>query len=53
LTLLQKELISLITTNDKKTNSWIRKKKQSPSEVDLVFTYGDMVIPIETKSANS
>jgi hypothetical protein len=51
--LITQELISLNTTNDKKPNFWIREKKQSSSEVDLVFTYRDMVIPIEIKSANS
>ena len=51
--LITQELISLNTINDKKPNFWIREKKQSSSKIDLVFTYRDMVIPIEIKSANS
>ena len=29
---------------------WIRDKKQSSSEVDLVYTFQDKVVPIEIKS---
>jgi len=36
--LITQELISLNSTNDKKPNFWVREKKQSSSEVDLVFT---------------
>ena len=50
--LITQELISLSCTNDKKPNFWVREKKQSTSEVDLVFTYRDMVIPIEIKSGS-
>jgi uncharacterized protein len=50
--LILQELISLNTFNDKKPNFWVREKKQSSSEVDLVFTYRDMVIPIEIKSGS-
>ena len=48
--LITQELISLNSSNDKKPNFWIREKKQSSSEVDLVITYRDMVIPVEIKS---
>jgi predicted AAA+ superfamily ATPase len=48
--LITQELISLNTRDDKKPNFWIREKKQSSAEVDLVFTYRDMIIPIEIKS---
>jgi predicted AAA+ superfamily ATPase len=50
--LITQELISLNTMNDKKPNFWVREKKQSTSEVDLVYTYRDMVIPIEIKSGS-
>lgn len=48
--LITQELISLNTINDKIPHFWIREKKQSSSEVDLVYTYQDKVIPIEIKS---
>ena len=50
--LITQELISLNTLNDKKPHFWVREKKQSSSEVDLVFTYQDKVIPIEIKSGS-
>ena len=48
--LIAQELISLNRMNDKKPNFWIREKNQSSSEVDLVYTYKDKIIPIEIKS---
>ncbi len=48
--LITQELISLNTIIDKKPHFWIREKKQSSSEVDLVVTYQDKAIPIEIKS---
>ncbi len=48
--LITQELISLNTITNTKPHFWIRKKKQSSSEVDLVYPYGDKVIPIEIKS---
>jgi hypothetical protein len=45
-------LQSLNTLNYKKPHFWIREKKQSSSEVDLVFAYRDKVIPIEIKSGS-
>lgn len=48
--LITQELISLNTITNTKPHFWIREKKQSSSEVDLVYPYGDMVIPIEIKS---
>ena len=50
--LILQELISLNTINDKKPHFWVREKKQSSSEVDLVFTFRNMVIPIEIKSGS-
>ncbi|MEN8251794.1 MAG: AAA family ATPase [Bacteroidota bacterium] len=51
--LITQELISLNHLNDKKPNFWVREKKESSSEVDIVFTYKEMLIPIEVKSGKS
>lgn len=51
--LITQELISLNHLNDKKPNFWVREKKQASSEVDLVFSYLDKVIPIEIKSGKT
>lgn len=48
--LITQELISLNFMNNKKPNFWIREKNQSTSEVDLVYSYKDKIIPIEIKS---
>lgn len=51
--LIMQELISLNTLSDKKPHFWIREKKQSSSEVDMVIPYKNMVIPIEIKSGKA
>ena len=51
--LIMQELVSLNTLSDKKLHFWIREKKQSSSEVDIVTTYKDMVVPIEIKSGSA
>lgn len=48
--LIAQELISLNTTKDSKPNFWVREKKQSSAEVDIVFQYKNLAIPIEIKS---
>jgi len=48
--IITQELISLNNLSNKKPNFWVREKSQSSSEVDLVFTYKDKIIPIEIKS---
>lgn len=48
--LIAQELISLNTITNTKPHFWVREKKQSSSEVDLVYPYADKVIPIEIKS---
>ena len=48
--IITQELISLNTFSDNKPNFWVRDKKQASSEVDLVFSYKDKLIPIEIKS---
>lgn len=51
--IITQELISLNTFSDKNPNFWVRDKKQASSEVDLVFSYNDKLIPIEIKSGSS
>ncbi|TMU50781.1 ATP-binding protein [Flagellimonas algicola] len=48
--LITQELISLNTITNTKPHFWVREKRQSSSEVDLVYSYGDKIIPIEIKS---
>lgn len=48
--LITQELISLTSYMNKVPHFWIRDKRQSSSEVDLVYTYQNKVIPIEIKS---
>ena len=50
--LIIQELISLNAQNKRKPNFWVREKTQSSSEVDLVFTYRNKIIPIEIKSGS-
>lgn len=45
------KVTSCIAIN-KKPNFWVREKKQSSSEVDLVITYRTKVIPVEIKSGS-
>jgi hypothetical protein len=47
---IMQELISLNKINDNNPHFWVREKKQSSAEVDMVFTYHDKVIPVEIKS---
>lgn len=51
--LITQELISLNARNNKKPNFWVREKKQSSAEVDLVYSYRDKLIPIEIKSGRA
>lgn len=48
--LLTQELISLNTFKSMKPNFWVREKKQSSAEVDLVIPFEKLVIPVEIKS---
>lgn len=48
--LITQEVISLNTITNRKPHFWVREKKQASSEVDLVYPYGDKIIPIEIKS---
>ncbi len=48
--LITQELMSLYTISYSKPNFWVREKKQASSEVDLVISYKDKLMPIEIKS---
>ncbi|MFN8255179.1 MAG: DUF4143 domain-containing protein [Bacteroidales bacterium] len=51
--LIIQELISLDCTTNKKPNFWVREKKQSTSEVDLVYSFQNKLIPVEIKSGSA
>lgn len=51
--LITQELISLQSISAHKPNFWVREKTQSNAEVDLLFTWKDLVIPIEVKSGST
>ena len=51
--IITQELLSLNTIANIKPYFWVREKLQASSEVDIVFPYGDKVIPIEVKSGST
>ena len=51
--LITQELISLSVERNSKPNFWVREKSQSSSEIDLVYSYKGLVIPIEIKSGKT
>lgn len=51
--IVNQEVLSLNTTDYKKTNFWVRDKTQSSAEVDLVIAHGKFLIPIEIKSGKT
>jgi uncharacterized protein len=48
--MITQELMSINTTKATKANFWVREKKQSTAEVDLIIQHKNLVIPIEIKS---
>ncbi len=48
--LITQELISLQENTYNKPNFWVRQKKDAQAEVDLIFPYKGLIIPIEIKS---
>ena len=50
--IITQELMSLNTYSNNKPVFWVREKKQSSSEIDLIYTYQGKVIPIEIKSGS-
>jgi hypothetical protein len=48
--LVTQELISTTHLTDQKPNFWVREKKQSSAEMDLVIPFQGLAIPVEIKS---
>lgn len=51
--MITQELLSLSTQMNHKSNFWVREKKQSNAEVDIVFAHRNRIIPIEIKSGST
>ncbi len=51
--IITQELISINTLQYKKPNFWIREKKQSTAEVDLILDHEGIVFPVEIKSGSA
>jgi predicted AAA+ superfamily ATPase len=51
--LVTQELISLQSISAQTPNFWVRDKAQSSAEVDLLYSYQGLIIPIEIKSGST
>ena len=51
--IVRQELIASDMLNNKKSPFWVREKKQSNAEVDIVLQFKNLVIPIEVKSGKT
>ena len=51
--IITQELISIQRKKSELPNFWVREKRQSSSEVDLVYAIDNKVIPIEIKSGST
>lgn len=51
--LITQEILSLNTLSYKKPNFWVREKKQSSSEIDMVIPHAGRIIPVEIKSGSA
>jgi len=51
--MVTQEIISLNDEKPGKPHFWVREKSQSSSEVDLLFQYQNLLIPIEIKSGKA
>ncbi|MBW2367381.1 MAG: ATP-binding protein [Deltaproteobacteria bacterium] len=51
--IVRQELIAIDTTKNDKPPFWVREKKQSNAEIDLLLQYRNYAIPIEVKSGKS
>ena len=51
--IISQELTSIQSIKSTSLNFWVRDKKQSTSEVDLVQQVGSIIIPIEIKSGST
>jgi uncharacterized protein len=50
--LVFQELISKNTTSYKKPVFWVREKTQASAEVDLLYTFKNMIFPVEIKAGS-
>jgi len=48
--MVMQELTSIHEEIDFKPSFWVREKKASDAEVDLIYQYGDKIFPIEIKA---
>ncbi len=48
--IIMQEMISSQILNTKKTSFWVREERGTSSEVDIVFQFKNMLIPIEVKA---
>lgn len=51
--LIMQEILSLNTISNNKLHFWVREKRQSSAEVDIVINYEDKIVPIEVKSGST
>ncbi|RYM33530.1 DUF4143 domain-containing protein [Brumimicrobium glaciale] len=51
--IITQEVISLQTFKSELPNFWVREKSQSSSELDLILSHRNMLIPIEFKSGKT
>ena len=51
--LVTQELIALQQTSYKKPHFWVRQKKDAQAEVDIIYNYKNLLIPIEIKSGKA
>ncbi len=51
--IVRQEIISISSTINSNVQFWVREKKQSNSEVDIVLQYQGVIIPVEIKSGKT
>ena len=51
--IIYQELLSLNTIKQNNPPFWVREKKQSSAEVDIILTHKNMAIPVEIKSGST
>ena len=51
--IVRQELLAADATKNRKYPFWVREKKQSNAEVDVILQYKDCIIPIEVKAGKT
>lgn len=51
--IVRQECIAVDMESNKKPLFWVREKKQSNSEVDIILTYNNYCIPVEVKAGKT